>query len=255
MNHVVDKKITIIVSVLNGSKTLERCLLSIFGQTYETKEIIVIDGFSSDATVDIIKKYSDNIDYWISEPDSGIYNAWNKAIKKSTGEWICFLGCDDWWSSASSLSEIAKQAVYPEFNFVSSKMYLVDNVGNIVSSVGNALNCRKLVLGPRIAHVGALHHRSLFDAYGLFDENYKIAGDYEFILRASPSIKPAFVPKNLIFMGNTGLSNLSIGITINEGFKALSQTKGFGLGPAIIHYIVYYLAFCKSKVLKSLSSY
>jgi len=249
---MVETKITIIVSVLNGSKTLERCLLSIFEQTYEPKEIIVIDGFSNDGTVDIIKKYSANIDYWISEPDSGIYNAWNKAINKSSGEWICFLGCDDCWSSADSLLEIAKHALYPKFNFVSSKMYLVNKNGNIISSVGNALNHKKLALGPRIAHVGALHHRSLFSTYGLFDESYKIAGDFEFLLRVSSSIKPAFVPRNLIFMENGGLSNLSINATIHEGFRALNQTKGFGFVPAITHCLIYYLAFLKRKALKLL---
>jgi glycosyltransferase involved in cell wall biosynthesis len=250
MNHVVDKKITIIVSVLNGSKTLERCLLSIFEQTYENKEIIVIDGFSSDTTVDIIKKYSDNIDYWISEPDSGVYSAWNKAIRKSTGEWICFLGCDDYWSSSTSLIELAEYARYPQFNFVSGKMYLVsaepdNDEDNFFPLVGQLLNCYRLQYGIRIAHVGALHHHSLFETYGFFDESYKIAGDYEFFIRACSSIRPAFVPKGIVCMGNSGLSQSNWRLTIKEGCRALRSSKDFGHFPAIQLYLTSYLAYFK----------
>jgi glycosyltransferase involved in cell wall biosynthesis len=238
-------KISIVISVMNGSKTLERCLLSSFNQTYESKEIIVIDGLSTDGTINIVEKYSEKIDYWTSEPDTGIYNAWNKALQKVSGDWICFLGCDDWWYSSNSLAELVGYASYPAINFVSGKMYLVNEKEEVISSVGEIFNRHQLNRGMRIAHPSALHHRSLFEAHGDFNENYKIAGDYEFLLRSSDSIKPAFVPKNIVCMGDKGLSHMNWRLTAEEGYRALKDTRTFGYFAALRLYVMFYLAQLK----------
>jgi glycosyltransferase involved in cell wall biosynthesis len=90
-------KITVIVAVFNGSATLRRCLKSICSQSYSNQELIVMDGGSSDDSVKIIQQNSHRIAYWESKPDRGIYHAWNKALSHATGEWICFLGSDDYF--------------------------------------------------------------------------------------------------------------------------------------------------------------
>jgi glycosyltransferase involved in cell wall biosynthesis len=87
--------ITVVTVVRNGEKTLERTMLSVINQTYPNVEYIVIDGASSDGTVDIIKRYEDQIDYWLSEPDEGIYDAMNKAMDIATGDWIIFMNGGD----------------------------------------------------------------------------------------------------------------------------------------------------------------
>jgi len=242
-------KITVIISVLNGEKTLGRCLQSIFCQTYSPLEVIVIDGQSTDRTVNILKEYSHKLNYWVSEKDSGIYNAWNKALKKSSGDWICFLGCDDWWHSPDSLLKLAEYAHYPDNNFVSGKMYLVDENKNIIRSVGEALSYRGLGFGLRIAHPGALHHRSLFEAYGCFDESYRIAGDYEFLLRSSSSLKSTFVSKNIVCMGISGVSQSNWKLTAKEGYRALKKAESFGYFAAIRLYVRFYLAKIKNFIL------
>ena len=112
--------VSIIISTLNSEKYLEKALESSIGQSYLNREIILIDGLSTDNTVNIIKKYSEKIKYWKSESDTGIYNAWNKGLKVANGEWICFIGSDDEWYSNKSLELLVKSAnIKKNSNFVS----------------------------------------------------------------------------------------------------------------------------------------
>lgn len=88
--------ISIIVAVFNGKITLQHCIDSVAQQTYPNKELIIIDGGSKDGTVNLLEENRNKISYWISEPDRGIYNAWNKGLEQTTGKWIIFLGADDY---------------------------------------------------------------------------------------------------------------------------------------------------------------
>ena len=101
--------ISVITVVLNGEKYLEESILSVIKQTYENVELIIIDGGSTDKTLNIIRKYENSIDFWISEQDSGIYNAMNKGIKLSTGDFIGFVGSDD-YLYLDTLEKLAKVA-------------------------------------------------------------------------------------------------------------------------------------------------
>ena len=95
MNDKCTPLVSIIIAVYNGANTLQDCLDSIKQQTYQNIELIIIDGGSTDATIDVLNEYDAQISYWISEPDDGIYNAWNKGVVQAKGEWICFLGADE----------------------------------------------------------------------------------------------------------------------------------------------------------------
>ena len=94
-------RVSIIISVLNGAKTLQSCLDSIALQDYNDIELVVVDGGSSDGTIQILGKNEDIITSWLSEPDSGNYDAWNKGLEIVTGEYICFIGCDDCFAERS----------------------------------------------------------------------------------------------------------------------------------------------------------
>jgi hypothetical protein len=128
-------------------------------------------------------------------------------------------------------------------------MYLVDENEQIIRSVGEAFSYRGLGLGMRIAHPGALHHRSLFETHGYFDESYKIAGDYEFLLRSYTSIKSTFVSKNVVCMGASGLSHLNWRLTAKEGYRALKETEIFGYFAAFRLYFMFYLVQLKNFIL------
>lgn len=107
--------ITVITVVYNDAKHIEDTILSVVNQTYPNIEYIIIDGGSTDGTVDIIKKYADRIAYWVSEPDKGIYDAMNKGLKKATGEWVNFMNSGDCFAQSKTLECIKK---YINLNFI-----------------------------------------------------------------------------------------------------------------------------------------
>ena len=101
-----NSKITVITVVYNCHDTIEATILSVINQTYDNVEYIIIDGGSKDGTVDVIKKYQDQINYWVSEPDEGIYEAMNKGIDKASGDWINFMNSGDSFTSDKVLNSI-----------------------------------------------------------------------------------------------------------------------------------------------------
>src|SRR5690606_34585060 len=95
-------RFSVVISVFNGAKTLQKCLDSVAGQTYAARELIVIDGGSTDGTQQILRHNAGRLAYWVSEPDRGTYHAWNKALAQASGDWSCFLGADDYlWEPAT----------------------------------------------------------------------------------------------------------------------------------------------------------
>lgn len=111
-------KISIITVAYNATDTIEETILSVINQTYSNIEYIIIDGGSTDGTIDIIKKYSDNISYWISEPDKGIYDAMNKGINIATGEWINFMNCGDTFVSKHTLSTVFDEETWNDYDII-----------------------------------------------------------------------------------------------------------------------------------------
>lgn len=220
--------ISIVISVLNGERTLSACLDSVVNQDYQSIEILLIDGGSTDSTLNILNIYKNSIDYIISEPDTGVYNAWNKAIRIAKGEWVCFLGCDDTFSSTDSLSELARHALYPKVNYVSGRSQPVNSSGRLSQAEGKPFNATELGGGMKFSHPGSLHHSSLFRENGLFNEQFKIAGDYEFFIRCSRSIRPAFAPLTIVLMGDGGMSNTQQLRVFLESYRALRNSIYFG---------------------------
>lgn len=179
--------ITIIVAVHNGVATLQQCIDSVAEQSYPSKELIVIDGGSVDGTVELIEASSRKIDYWISEPDLGIYNAWNKGLIKAKGEWICFLGADDYLSNAKILEHIAAQLVSipSDIRVVYGKIMLLNAEGVELYPEGQPWEevKERFKQVMCIPHPAVMHRRNLFVRSGPFDESFRIAGDYELLLR------------------------------------------------------------------------
>lgn len=108
--------ISIVTVVFNGEKTLEKTIQSVLNQTYNNIEYIIIDGGSTDRTLEIIKKYEDKIDYWQSEPDKGIYDAMNKGIGLATGDWINFMNAGDYFYKESVIENVFSNKNYDQFN-------------------------------------------------------------------------------------------------------------------------------------------
>jgi glycosyltransferase involved in cell wall biosynthesis len=207
------RQVSIIVAVRNGAATLQRCLDSIAAQELASRETIVIDGASTDGTRELLERNlrAGTIADYLSEPDRGVYDAWNKGLQRSSGQWICFMGCDDVFHDASALRELVEQGdrAGAQSRVVYGRIRRVTASGMLVEAFGApwAQSREGFLAGVNIPHCGTLHHRTLFEERGKFDASYRIAGDYELLLRELPERPPAFVDHVVVDMSLGGLSS------------------------------------------------
>lgn len=204
--------VTIIIAVFNGAKTLQQCIDSVAQQTYPNKELIIIDGGSKDGTVDLLKANQGKITYWVSEPDHGIYNAWNKGLAQAQGEWLCFLGADDYFLNAQVLERLAVQLnkLPPDIRVAYGQIMIVNTEGADLYPLGEPWEKIKgrFKQVMCIPHPGAMHRRSLFEQHGQFDESFHIAGDYELLLRELKAADAFFLPDIItVAMRQGGISS------------------------------------------------
>lgn len=177
MLDAVLPKISVITVVYNGVKDMEQTMLSVLNQTYPEIEYIVIDGGSTDGTVDIIKKYEQRLAYWVSEPDKGIYYAMNKGILKATGKWIHFRNCGDYFFGNDVVEQIFTCPVDPDVKVIHGDCRVWDQYGYcdkkpaiLTQSFQKAMP----VFHPSSFIQTELHRKRLFDT------SYKLSADYHF---------------------------------------------------------------------------
>jgi glycosyltransferase involved in cell wall biosynthesis len=189
--------ITFVVAVFNAYQTLGQCLDSVTQQSSKNFEFIVIDGASTDGSADLLRSHCNHFAYWTTEPDRGVYDAWNKAIRHARGEWICFLGADDYLWNGDVVEQLsAKLVALPvQTSIAYGKIMLLDRDDNPMFELGEPwfkleTQFKKKMCLP---HPAVLHRRSLFEAFGGFDPAFRIAGDYEFLLRCMNGQAPHFL--------------------------------------------------------------
>jgi glycosyltransferase involved in cell wall biosynthesis len=196
--------ISVIIAIYNGKATLQQCLDSVTQQTYGNVELIVVDGGSTDGTVDLIAANSQKLAYWISEQDRGIYNAWNKALAQAKGDWICFLGADDFLWNEQVLARMVAQLILipPNIRVAYGQIMLLNNEGDTLYPVGEPWSKVKerFKQAMCIPHPAVMHRRSLFMQNGDFDESFRIAGDYELLLREL-KVNDAFFVRGVLMTG------------------------------------------------------
>ena len=178
-------KISVITVCRNAENTVEETILSVVNQAYDSIEYIIIDGASTDNTVNIVEKYRDKISYFISEPDSGIYNAMNKGIKVATGDILYFLNANDSLYDNYVLENIVK--IYEKnknIDIVFGDVLFVDKEKN--KSWIRKYNYRDKLFFIRdnLCHQVIFYRKKVFYNCGFYDENYKIIADYDFNVRA-----------------------------------------------------------------------
>lgn len=215
---MIEKKqplITVITAVLNDAKVLEKAIESVFSQSFTDFEYIVVDGGSIDGSVDIIKKYEKNIDYWVSEPDQGVYDAMNKAASLAKGRWILFLGADD--------------VLYNVFHRVAE--YLKDDntiyYGEVFRPFANRRYDGKfsaLKLSFRnICHQSVFYPKSIHAKY-LYNLKYPFLSDYEFNMRcfSDSNFSFSYIPVTVaVFNDSGGLSQSKKDISFQTNKMAL----------------------------------
>jgi len=198
--------VTVVTAVFNGQPYLAGCLESVLRQDYSNIEHIVMDGGSRDGTLDVLRQYDDRIAYWKSEPDKGVYEAWNKALEEARGEWICFLGVDDELLPGAVSAYMALAANNPQAEYLSSRVRWVHPSG-YERTMGAPWTWRAFSRFMCIAHVGSMHRRSLFERLGIYDTSYRSAADYELLLRARGQLNAAYMPVTTVMMRAGGVSD------------------------------------------------
>ncbi|MHC4754602.1 MAG: glycosyltransferase family 2 protein [Planctomycetota bacterium] len=210
-------KVSIITVCLNSVNTIEDAIKSVFLQDHKDIEYIVVDGRSTDATLDILEKYRRQISRSISEPDNGIYDAMNKGLELATGEVIAFLNADDFYAGIHVLSSVMKEFENIQVDAVYGDLVYVDP-----NDINNIIRCwkpgeykkGKFRLGWVPPHPTFFCRREIYLKYGGYLDSFKIAADFELMLRLMEkyNIKTEYLPEVIVKMRTGGKANNIRGI-------------------------------------------
>ena len=208
---VKSKKVSIITVVYNNVKYIETAIKSVLSQSYENIEYIVIDGGSTDGTVQIIESYLKDITIFVSKSDSGIYDALNKGVAQASGDVIAILHSDDEFFDEDVVSDIIRHMKRAKSEFCFSDMVIVDNSSGRVLRYYMAHYFKKWMfrIGWMPPHPTCFINKSLFDEFGVYSTKYKIAGDFDLLVRFfyGRKIRWAYLDRISIKMSEGGVSN------------------------------------------------
>lgn len=210
------KHISIITINFNNAEGLKRTIESVVKQGYRELEYIIIDGGSTDESLNVIKTHQDNISYWISEPDNGIYNAMNKGIAKATGDYLLFLNGGDYLVDDNIISRHLE--VFDNKDFVAfDVMHNIPNVGEKRHSHPEDLHF-SFLYNETFAHQGVFIKRELFDKVGYYDETLKIVSDWKFFIDAVVRHNASYkrIPEILSYCVLDGVSATKEGTLIRK---------------------------------------
>lgn len=221
-------KISIITVVFNGEATIARAMESVLSQKNVEIEYIVIDGQSNDKTLEVIALYEKQVTHLISEKDEGIYDAMNKGIKLATGDVIGFLNADDFYTNSLVLAEVMTEFVDPMVEAVYGDLeyFRASRPTKVVRTYrSNQFHPAQLKRGLMPAHPTLFLRKNVYERFGLFDSSYKIAGDFEFIVRIfkDESLGFRYIPQKMVRMQMGGISTMGLSSTIlllNENIRA-----------------------------------
>ncbi|MEW6037058.1 MAG: glycosyltransferase family 2 protein [Pseudomonadota bacterium] len=227
--------ISVITAVFNRADTIGQALTNVQVQTWPRVEHVVIDGGSTDGTLEVLEAQRDRLAVLVSEPDGGIYDALNKGIARSTGDVIGFLHADDIYAHDGVLARVAQAfadssvgAVYGDLQYVSK-----DDTSKVIRHWRSAsFTPRRLARGWMPPHPTLYVRRSVYERLGGFDTSYRIAADYDFIVRlfTQPGLRAVYLPHVLVKMRMGGASNRSLANVIQKSREDLRALRRHGVG-------------------------
>jgi glycosyltransferase involved in cell wall biosynthesis len=221
-------KVSVITAVYNNKQYLGDCIESVLAQSFRELEYIIIDGASTDGTLDIIKKYAGRISKWTSGPDSGIYDALNKGIKAATGDIIGFIHADDIYAHDKVLARVVSEMTQHNVDSCYGDLLYVDkkNTERIIR-YWKSRHYREGLFqrGWMPPHPTFFVRKEIYERHGSFNTDFRIASDYELMLRflEKEKISTLYIPEVLIKMRVGGASNRTaknIVLKTAEDYKA-----------------------------------
>lgn len=226
--------VSIVIATFNSEDNLQRAIDSVINQTSSDVELLIVDGKSTDNTLEIIHNNNDKIKWWTTEQDDGIYDAWNKAILKSSGEWIIFLGSDDQLYDDRVIEDFYKEInnyASNDFDIIYGMVAHVNRNEQIWLMAGeqwSSFSKKFVSKAQMLPHQGVFHSKKIFDRGIKFNSNFKIAGDYELLLRILKDKNPFFL-KNFIVakMQIGGVSSIFNNIEMHKEFMLARKINGY----------------------------
>lgn len=225
--------LTLITVTFNACASLEETILSVQQQHFKNLEYLIVDGGSTDGTLEMVKKYADVVTSFVSEPDKGIYDAMNKGLKRATGDVVGFLHADDRFAHPQVLNNVMRvfeskkpDALYGDLQYVTS----FEPLKVLRHWKSGAFNRQLIRKGWMPPHPTVYFKRSLLNQIGYFDTSYKIAADYDWLLRLLliEDVSIDYLPEVLVYMATGGASNKSLGNIIKkskEDYRAMRRNK------------------------------
>ena len=228
-------KISIITAVFNNRDTVAEALDSVLSQSHGDNELLVIDGGSTDGTLDALSRYVDRVAFFVSERDDGIYDALNKGIANATGDVVGFLHSDDLMADECVLERVAEAFADPAVDAVYGDLVYVsrNDPANVVRHwKAGPFNVNQLRWGWMPPHPTFYVRRQLYEHLGRFDISYRIAADYDCMLRFLMSgIRVAYIPELLIKMRVGGASNRSLSSLLAKSREDYQVISRHGMRP------------------------
>lgn len=222
-------KISIVTIVYNGASTIEKTIRSITSQTYSNVEYVIVDGGSDDGTVDVIKKYSDDVSKWISEPDDGIYDAMNKGIKLSTGNYLWFINSGDEVFATDTLERIFNTHNSPFYDIYYGDTVMIDKDGNEIGGrrlqPPTSLSWKDFRNGMLVSHQSMIVSKRVAPLYNI---KYKFSADFEWCMLAMQKADRVINTHQILsrFLDG-GITKQNITAGLKERFKIMSRYFGF----------------------------
>ena len=242
--------LSIITINKNNAAGLEKTLRSIVLQKFREYEIIIIDGASSDSSLEVISKYLENIAYWVSESDLGIYNAMNKGIKKATGKYCFFLNSGDYLVDNDVLNKVFGKA--PTEDILFGNLIVTINDKNADMVYGKETLNFSDIYSNIVKHQASFIKKELFDSYGFYNERRKIIADWEFFLKTLGfgNVSYRYVNVFISYFDNDGLSNRNAELVKEERKQVIEENIPARMQPDFEFLYNYrnYLGLFRSKV-------
>jgi glycosyltransferase involved in cell wall biosynthesis len=233
--------ISIIIVVYNAEKTIASALESVLDQTYQNRQLIIIDGGSKDDTLSVIGKFHDKLDYFVSEKDDGIYDAMNKGIKAAKGEWLYFLGSDDIFYDKDVLMKVFTWNEVKNYDLLYGNVRFKSN-DNVFGGSRTYLE----LIEKNINHQAIFYKMSLLNEVGWYNTRYKVLADYDLNLRIfkNNEFNTKYLPVDICLFNNKGISN----ITIDRAFFTdklfyFTKVEKFPANAALLQHYNFYSGF------------